>query len=50
VRDGPALYGIISLLESLGLELIEIRPLTGAMAATQPTFGRSGDLGSPSPS
>jgi hypothetical protein len=27
VRDGPALYGIISQLEGLGLELIEIKPL-----------------------
>jgi hypothetical protein len=30
VRDRSALYGIIALLETLGLELIEVRPLATA--------------------
>jgi hypothetical protein len=32
VRDGSALYGVIALLEALGLELIEIKPLDPAPA------------------
>lgn len=30
MRDGPALYGIIALLEALGLDLIEVKPLAGS--------------------
>jgi hypothetical protein len=41
VRDGPALYGIIASLEALGLELIEIKPLTAAAPAGATTTSRT---------
>jgi hypothetical protein len=39
VRDGSALYGVIALLESLGLELIEVKPLTDAPSGPAPSPG-----------
>jgi hypothetical protein len=39
VRDGAALYGLISQLEALGLELIEITPLTAVPAGATRTAG-----------
>ena len=44
VRDGSALYGIIALLEALGLELLEVTPLPTAPAGQPPN---SGDAVSP---
>ena len=42
VRDGPALYGIIASLEALGLDLIEIKPLTAASAGASTTSRTAG--------
>jgi hypothetical protein len=39
VRDGSALYGIIAILETLGLELIEVQPLTAAPSGPAPSSG-----------
>jgi hypothetical protein len=39
VRDGSALYGVIALLESLGLELIEVKPLMAAPSGPAPSSG-----------
>jgi hypothetical protein len=43
VSDGSALYGIIALLEALGLELLEIKPLTAAPAGPPPDSGAAGN-------
>ena len=45
LRDGPALYGIIALLEALGLELIEVKPLTAAPTGADPASRTAGDGG-----
>jgi hypothetical protein len=45
VRDGSALYGVIAQLEALGLQLIEIKPLTAAPAGAIPTSRPAGDYG-----
>ena len=45
MRDGPALYGIIALLEAPGLELIEVKPLTAALTGAAPTSRTAGDDG-----
>ena len=39
VLDSPALYGIVGQLEALGLELIEIRPLTTSASGPNPDVG-----------
>jgi hypothetical protein len=39
VRDGSALYGIIALLENLGLELVEIKRVTATAAGPPPPMG-----------
>ena len=41
MRDRSALYGIIALLEALGLDLIEIKPLTAAAPAAATTTSRT---------
>jgi hypothetical protein len=43
MRDGPALYGIIALLEALGLDLIEVKPLTAALMGGGPSSRTTGD-------
>jgi hypothetical protein len=39
VRDGSALYGIIAILETLGLQLMEVKPLTAAPSGPAPSSG-----------
>jgi hypothetical protein len=42
VRDGSALYGIVALLDSLGLELIEVKRLAATPAGPSATSGLGG--------
>ena len=43
VPDGSALYGVIAQLEALGLQLIEIKPLTAAPTGATQTSRTAGD-------